>query len=496
MYYLKEMHQIYIILLQNMKKRTLYKKYFQQSADNIFTMIIKSFFSFQGVFLLLASMSCASGQQNKDREFSNSKIYPSVACFADTNITYALFLPPGYEKDKPCPVLILFDSHGDGLLPVNLFSSEAAKNGFVIAGSNNSKNGMPIEQTTAIYRNILSDLSGRLNIDKRAIYVGGFSGGSRVAGAAAITEGGIAGVIGCGAGLPNTNSKPISPFSYLAVAGNQDFNYTEMLQLDESLNQANFQHHLLIFDGIHRWPPKDIIPDIFTWLRFDAMRQQAIPINRDEINRFIETNDKIASSLAAEGKLPQQQDVYIKMLHYLQGLTDTGPLQAEINRLASEKEVITYRLQQQQILGMEQELQQKYSPAIEQQNLAWWAEESTRLKALSAKQGTPGLNQVYMRVLGYLSLNSYMYSTAALKQGDLAAASKYIKIYGFVDPTNSEHCYLAGKVAALNNQPDVVFDELKQAFDLGFKDMARLKSDADFKPFHDDIRFKNLISGK
>jgi len=446
--------------------------------------------------VLILAFSCASGQQHKGQDYTNAKVYPAVACTSDTSLSYALFLPPQYDKGKPSPLLILFDSHGDGLLPVNLFSAEAAKSGFIIAGSNNSKNGMSIEQTTAIYRTMLTDLTSRFSIEKKAVYLCGFSGGSRVAGAAAISEGGVAGVVGCGAGMPNTNQKPVSSFSYLAVVGNQDFNFTEMQQLDQSLEQAGYQHHLLVFEGIHQWPPKVVVPDIFTWLRFDAMRQQAIQVNRNEINVFIEKNDKTANRYEAEGKPALQQETYLKMMHYLQGLTDIAPLQGEINRLLGNKEVIAYQEKQKQILAAEQELQRKYAPEIQQKNTEWWTAETAKLHALSEKSGTPEMNAVYKRVLGYLSLNSYMYSTGALKQGDLAAAAKYIEIYRLVDPSNSEHRYLAAKVAAQLNQPDVLFSDLKQAFDLGFNDIKRLNSDADFANYRQDERYKKLTSGK
>lgn len=459
-------------------------------------MLKQVLFAISYMLLLFVSFSCVSGQQYKGEEFITSKIYPALTCKSDTSLTYALFLPPQYEKGKPCPVLILFDPHGDGLLPVNLFSVEAAKSGFIITGSNNSKNGMPVEQTTAICRKMIAELTDRFTIEKKAIYLGGFSGGSRVAGAGAISLGGVAGVVGCGAGLPGTNQNPVNPFSYLAVVGSQDFNFTEMKQLDRSLEQAGYQHHLLVFDGIHQWPPKEIIPDIFAWLRFDAMRQQAIASARTEINNFIEKNDKTAGDFSSKGNLPMQLDTYIKMMHYLQGLTDVAPLQAEINRLSGEKAVIANKQLQTQLLELEQELQQKYAPRIEQQNTEWWSKETSILWAQTKEPGKPEMNQVYSRLLGYLSLNSYMHSNNALKQGDLPAAERYIEIYRLVDPANAEHRYLAAKVAALNHNPDAVFSALKQAFDLGFKDISRLRSDIDLKPFQSDERFKILISGK
>lgn len=459
--------------------------------------MLKQFIFNASFFLLLmTSVSCVTGQQNKIQEFENSKIYPSIACSADTNTTYALFLPPQYEKDKPCPLLILFDPRGSGLLPVNLFNSEAGKNGFIIAGSNNSRNGMDFEQTTAIYRKMLADITKRFNIEKKAIYLSGFSGGSRVAGAVAITEAGIAGVVGCGAGLPAINRNPVGPFSYLAVVGNQDFNYTEIRQLDAMLESAHYQHHLLVFDGIHQWPPKELLPDIFAWLRFDAMRQKALPADRNEINQFIEKNDKIAGKLAADGQFAAQQAVYIKMQHYLQGLTDVAPLQAEISRLSSEKEVIAYQKQQQKLLDLEQELQQKYSPELNLKNVDWWKNEAAQLQSLTRQTRKPEVNQVYQRVLAFLSMNCYMYSNDAFKRGNLVSAEKYIKIYQLVDPTNTEHRYMAAKLAARNQNPDACFIALNQAFDLGFKDINRMKADPDFKAYQEDERFKILLNRK
>ncbi|MDO9254355.1 MAG: hypothetical protein Q7U54_02495 [Bacteroidales bacterium] len=459
-------------------------------------MLKQLFFNASFFLLLMTSVSCASGQQNKIQEFENSKNYPSVACTSDTNTTYALVLPPQYDKGKPSPLLILFDPGGSGLLPVNHFSSEAGKNGFIIAGSNNSKNGIDFEQTTAIFRKMLADISQRFNIEKKAIYVSGFSGGSRVAGAVAITEAGIAGVVGCGAGLPAINRNPAGPFSYLAVVGNKDFNYSEIRQLDAMLESARYQHHLLVFDGIHQWPPKELLPDIFTWLRFDAMRQQAIPADRNEIDQFIEKNDKIAGELSTDAQLPVKQAVYIKMLHYLQGLTDVAPLQAEITRLSSEKEIIAYQKQQQKRLDLEQELQQKYSLELNLKNVEWWKDEAVQLQSLTQQSRKPEVNQVYQRVLAFLSMNCYMYSNDAFKRGNLVSAAKYIEIYQLVDPTNTEHRYMAAKVAALNHNADAVFSALNQAFELGFKDINRLKSDADFNPYQKDERFTKIVAGK
>jgi hypothetical protein len=183
------------------------------------------------------------------------------------------------------------------------------------------------------------------------------------------------------------------------------------------------------------------------------------------------------------------------MLHYLQGLTDVAPLKTEIERLSEEKEVIAFHKQQEQLLDMEQELQQKYLPELQLKNVEWWTDETTRLRSLTKKPGKTGTNLVYQRLLGFLSMECYMYSTNNLKEGKLTAAERFIEIYRLVDPSNAEHRYLAAKTAALKQNPDALFEALTQAFDLGFKDINRLKSDTDFKQYQQDPRFLKLISG-
>mgnify|MGYP003410441326 CR=1 FL=1 len=56
--------------------------------------------------------------------------------------------------------------------------------------------------------------------------------------------------------------------------------------------------------------------------------------------------------------------------------------------------------------------------------------------------------------------------------------------------------YMAAKVAALNHKPAECFLALDQAFELGFEDINRLKSDPDFKSYHEDERFKSLLNTK
>ena len=104
---------------------------------------------------------------------------------------------------------------------------------------------------------MLGDVVARFAIDDKRVYLTGFSGGARVATTlAARLAGRVAGVIGCGAGLAEGLEPSSSlPFIYYGTVGNEDFNYSEMRQLDRALESAGVAHRVEVFEGAHSWAP-------------------------------------------------------------------------------------------------------------------------------------------------------------------------------------------------------------------------------------------------
>src|SRR5438309_3736361 len=74
------------------------------------------------------------------QELKPGEIHASVAVQADSSYSYALYLPSSYTPQKPWPILLAFDPFGHGLSPVKLFQKGAEKYGFIVVGSNNSRN--------------------------------------------------------------------------------------------------------------------------------------------------------------------------------------------------------------------------------------------------------------------------------------------------------------------------------------------------------------------
>ncbi len=95
------------------------------------------------IFILLVMLSGLVAIPATGQEVVAGKVIPDMVCRADSNHTYALYLPSYYyESDvEEWPVIYAFDAAARGVMPVELFMDAAEKYGYIIAGSNISENG-------------------------------------------------------------------------------------------------------------------------------------------------------------------------------------------------------------------------------------------------------------------------------------------------------------------------------------------------------------------
>ena len=92
--------------------------------------------------------------------------------------SYAPYLPSGYSPDRPAPILYGFDPRARGRVPVERFQAAAERYGWIVVGSNASRNGIAVGD---IIGRLWGDTHARIAIDPRRVYTTGFSGGARVA---------------------------------------------------------------------------------------------------------------------------------------------------------------------------------------------------------------------------------------------------------------------------------------------------------------------------
>lgn len=118
------------------------------------------------------------------------KIIPKVTCSTDESKSYALYLPSGNNRNEPWPILMLFEPASRAQLPIERFQQGAETFGFILACSNDTANYLAWEDNWKSIEAMWNDISQKLAVDGNRIYVGGFSGGARLASTVAfVTEG-------------------------------------------------------------------------------------------------------------------------------------------------------------------------------------------------------------------------------------------------------------------------------------------------------------------
>src|SRR3989454_1955839 len=152
--------------------------------------------------VLLVSLSPSAQATQQTNAIPKGQIVERMECLSDSSQSYALYLPSNYTPDRKWPILYALDPGARGKTPVEHFKEAAEKYGWILAGSNNSRNG-PWRRAAEAWSAMTKDTLQRFSIDDNRVYVTGFSGGARVAlQLAQLCQDCLAGVIASGAGFP------------------------------------------------------------------------------------------------------------------------------------------------------------------------------------------------------------------------------------------------------------------------------------------------------
>jgi pimeloyl-ACP methyl ester carboxylesterase len=207
---------------------------------------------------------------------------------------YALYLPSTYKADRAWPVIFAFDPRARGRTAVERYQAAAEKYGYIVAGSNVSRNGS-WEVSMKAAESMAADVSRRFQIDPKRVYAAGMSGGARVAMALALGSDIFAGVIASSAGYPDSKPRKMLPFVVFGTAGTEDFNYPEMRDLDRTLGSP---HRVAIFEGGHVWLSSELAIEAVEWIELQAMASGRAPRNNEWIDRTYTARLAAAEGLA------------------------------------------------------------------------------------------------------------------------------------------------------------------------------------------------------
>lgn len=194
-----------------------------------------------------------------------------VSCPGDPSQTYTLYLPPKYDTAREWPLLLVFDPGARAARAAEVFRDAAERFGWIIAASENSRNG-PWEPTLRAVNAMWPALLGGYAVDPHRVYTAGHSGGATVAWLVAQQTGQIAGVIASGQPNPESQIAKAKRFAWFGSAGHSDFNFLQVKNIDSMLADARSPHRVEFFDGGHQWPPTDITFRALGWMEILAMK--------------------------------------------------------------------------------------------------------------------------------------------------------------------------------------------------------------------------------
>ena len=443
----------------------------------------------------LGVASCDSGEENKEvnldsesfekasisRTFDRGRILDPISIDGRALESYALYLPKDYLTGYTWPTVFFFDPKGKGGKPLKLYQDLADQFGFILIGSNFSRNGKPMEEILAHINALRFNLPEGIKTDGFRIFLIGFSGGARVAVAEAMTNEYVAGVVGCGAGFPQLKKDVDLSFRYLAMIGKQDFNYSEFAVLDKELNERGSTHTLLEFEGKHAWPGSQQMLEAFKWMTVYSYSQGEV-IDMALMDSLYKSDIKQLHKIENSENLRSVGQFYKKMITLYKGLGKVEEQEKRLKILTSSSAYKEYERELEKVLAMEMKLRNEYTRHMSQKDINWWREEVIKIRHEIAGLTNLVVKNSRERLLAYLSIASYLQAETALKRELLPQAKKFLRILDLVDPQNPDYYYLYAHYMLKQGKNDKAVDLLKQAVKYGFDDWEKLHSDRVFDP--------------
>jgi pimeloyl-ACP methyl ester carboxylesterase len=406
-------------------------------------------------------------------------ILDTVFCSADPAQSYAIYIPVKGDRSS-LPLIYFFDAHGAGAHPLRKYRTLADEFGFILVGSNNSRNGNDWTTAAYIWQKLWEDSQRRLKTRTNRIYTCGFSGGAKVAGFVALKYPGVRGVIANGAGLPDGTAAGDFGFDFTSLAGQGDMNLTDLVAFSKDLDKSQTRHHLIVFEGLHEWAPEPTMRIAFAGLQLDAMAKLSIAKNKEFIDQFISQSKKRLNAFYQSNQLVKAGDEYILSISYLEGLSDQVLwFKKGLSTLLSDTRYQKQQQDWQSTMVEEQQTKAEYMAHFPLQDSRYWAGIVRDLRSgANAKRVKSAMDQ---RLLAYLSLAFYSFSNRLVNGNEDDAARYFVNLYTMVDPTNSEAWYLSAVLLARQGRQQESQAELLKAIAYGFRDENRFKLQREFQ---------------
>jgi predicted esterase len=453
-------------------------------------------------------------------DLPKGQIIDKVTCARDPAQSYSLYLPSNYDPARKWPVLYAFDPGARGRVPVERFREAAERFGWIIAGSNNSRNGS-MQASIDAWNGMTRDTADRFSINGARVYATGFSGGARVATFFSIQCGDcLTGIIAVGAGFPEgTGPSARTRLAFFGAAGIEDFNFAELKLLDEQLSRVNTPHLIATFAGRHEWLPSSLAIEALAWMELMAIRSGV----RERDETLIESlwNEKLkqASELENSGKPYEAYQVYLALSSSFKDLREVAVINRKLDQLRTNREVQDAARDEQQEIKKQREFEGQISSLVaatervkvpddggsslrNSQVSDEGIDPSMRLRAIlndlrrqSKAEQDSGTRRVARRVISGQYLALFERGSDSLQNKKrYNDAVWFFTVATQIDPDRAGGFYYLAWAYSAKGDKKQSLKALQAAVDKGFSDAAALAANKAFDSLRDDPQYQKIIS--
>lgn len=453
------------------------------------------------LFILAAALSLSSSAsaQSPDDAIPKAQLVERVVCQSDVNQSYALYVPSGYTHDKHWPILYCFDFVGNGKVAVLQFRAAAERYGYIVAGSNNSKNGV-VENSVAAFKAVWSDTHARFSINNERVYTAGFSGGARIASLIASFYH-VEGVVACGAGFQIglfPDKKTV--FSFFATVGTDDFNFPEMTSLEKSLNKQGVINRLVEFEGWHTWAPVELCFQALGWMEIQAMKRNKRERDEALIDTLYSQWMERAEEFARKGR---PYEAYLRLKSQaadFKGLRDVSALEKRVALLKESEPVKRGVRQEADQARKQKELEDEiwsYTDRIDDPDgqvtaIGRLKERIAQLRKDFESPEPTDQRRVVRRALTHLF--EVFYERATVKYvNNHTLAIRYLEIAVEINPNDARASYRLACRYAMKGEKKKALAALKSAAEKGFANLTQLDSNEELNSIRGEAEFRTIV---
>ena len=439
---------------------------------------------------------------SQDIKIQKGTIVDSLSVGDSLNQSYALYLPRNFETNKQWPVVFAFDTNGKGKAALVRLVLAAEKFGYILAASNNIYDTISLSENMFTVKRMMDRVDALFSVDRKRIYTAGYKNSGRFANLVPLFIKEVEGVISISSSLANAEllSKK-KPFHFVAVAGRNDFNYTNLRNDEKLLNALKFPNNLLIYDEMDDQTPSSFLEEAF-W-RFDlaAMAKGNLKKDSTSIDKAYQKSISRIQELQRSKKMLLAERSMLELLSSYRVLRNTDSLREAHKNLKKDKLYRSQRRLRSAAIFKENLLREDYRYYLEEdvltynfKNLGWWTFQMTKINEfINGKNGVE--QRMGNRLLSYL--NALVDDTIALEKNndtmDEEALVFLLMLKTITQPDSFDNYLKVVALSAKNEDYGTSLFYLEEVLKKGFKDKEKLYSIEHTALFRITPEFNSLV---